>query len=116
MYTKELLFLHTRSYAADLDWTVGPAYSLGGYILGYSQRLASCLRHSARKDEEVKLMAVIDGICQFYNMAKNGFLLNCFRISFLEKVLIFCHPQNLSSGQRHILVPFDAAVVAKLQN
>ena len=48
MYTKELLFLHTRSYAADLDWTVGPAYSLGGYILGYSQRLASCLWHSAR--------------------------------------------------------------------
>ena len=34
-------------------------------------------------------MAVKDGFCQFYCMAKNGFLLNCFRISFLEKVLIF---------------------------
>ena len=34
--------------AADLDWIVGPGYSLGGYILGCSQRLALCLRHSAR--------------------------------------------------------------------
>ena len=42
----------TRSYAAlraaDLDWIVGLGYSWGGYILGCSQRLASCLRHSAR--------------------------------------------------------------------
>ena len=35
---------------------------------------------------------------------KIGFLWYSFRISFLEKVLIFCHPQNLSSGQRHILM------------
>ena len=28
-------FFNTRSYAAaDLDWTVGPGYSLGRYILG----------------------------------------------------------------------------------
>ena len=31
------LFVNTRSYAAlraaDLDWIVGPGYSLGGYIL-----------------------------------------------------------------------------------
>ena len=43
---------NTRSYAAlraaDLDWIVGPGYSPGGYILGCSQRLASCLRHSAQ--------------------------------------------------------------------
>ena len=42
----------TRSYAAlraaDLDWIVGPGYNLGWYILGCSQRLALCLRHSAR--------------------------------------------------------------------
>ena len=46
-----LRIMKTRSYAAlraaDLDWIIGPGYSLGGYILGCSQRLASCLRHSA---------------------------------------------------------------------
>ena len=31
----------------DLNWIVRPGYSLGGYILGCSQCLASCLRHSA---------------------------------------------------------------------
>ena len=36
--------------AADLDWIVGPEYSSGRYILGYSQRFASCLRHSAWTD------------------------------------------------------------------
>ena len=40
-------FSITRSYAAlraaDLDWT-----GSGGYILGCSQCLASCLRHSAQ--------------------------------------------------------------------
>ena len=49
---RNYLFLGTRSYcalrAADLDWIVGPGYSSGGYTLGCSQRLASCLRHSAR--------------------------------------------------------------------
>ena len=44
----------TRSYAAlraaDLDWIVGKGYSWGGYILGCSQRLASCLWHSAQTD------------------------------------------------------------------
>ena len=44
-------FMTTRSYAAlraaDLDWIVWPGYSLGRYILGCSQRLASCLQHSA---------------------------------------------------------------------
>ena len=43
-----------RSYAilqaADLDLIVGPGCSSGDYILGCSQRLASCLRHSARTD------------------------------------------------------------------
>ena len=34
--------------AADLDWIVGPGYSSGWYILGCSQRLALCLRHSPR--------------------------------------------------------------------
>ena len=34
--------------AAHIDWIVGPGYSSGGYILGCSQCLASCLRHSAR--------------------------------------------------------------------
>ena len=33
-----VLFVTTRSYAAlraaDLDWIIGPGYSLGGYILG----------------------------------------------------------------------------------
>ena len=47
-----LSFEHTRSYAAlraaNLDWILKPGYSLGGYILGCSQSLASCLRHSAR--------------------------------------------------------------------
>ena len=49
-----ILVIHTRtrSYvalrAADLDWIVGPGYSSGWYILGCSQRLASCLWHSAR--------------------------------------------------------------------
>ena len=37
------LFLKTRSCAAlraaDLDWIVGPEYSLGGYIFGDSQLL-----------------------------------------------------------------------------
>ena len=32
-----MLYLYTRSYAAllaaDLEWIVGPGYSLGGYIL-----------------------------------------------------------------------------------
>ena len=45
-------FVFTRSYAAllaaDLDWIIGPGYSWGRYILGCSQRLASCLWHSAR--------------------------------------------------------------------
>ena len=36
--------------AADLDWIVGPEYSSGRYMLGCSQRLALCLRHSARTD------------------------------------------------------------------
>ena len=48
------LLWSTRSYAAlraaDLDWIVGLEYSSGRYILGCSQRLASCLRHSARTD------------------------------------------------------------------
>ena len=34
---KNVIILITRSYAAlraaDLDWIVGPGYSLGGYIL-----------------------------------------------------------------------------------
>ena len=41
-----ILIIITRSYAtlraAYLDWIVGPGYSLGGYILGCSQRLSSC--------------------------------------------------------------------------
>ena len=49
-----IVFIVTRSYAAqwaaDLDWIIGPEYSPGRYILGCSQRLASCLRHSARTD------------------------------------------------------------------
>ena len=44
--------LQTRSYAAlragHLHWIVEPGYSWGGYTLGCSQRLASCLWHSAR--------------------------------------------------------------------
>ena len=44
--------MRTRSYAAlraaDLDWIIMPGYSLGGHILGCSERLALCLRHSAR--------------------------------------------------------------------
>ena len=47
-----ILIIITRSYAAlgaaYLDWIVRPGYSLGGYILGCSQRLPSCLRQSAR--------------------------------------------------------------------
>ena len=47
-----LIIIITRSYAAlraaDLDWIVRPEYSLGEYIQGYSQCLASCLWHSAR--------------------------------------------------------------------
>ena len=35
-------------WAADLDWIVELGYSWGGYILGFSQCLALCLRHSAR--------------------------------------------------------------------
>ena len=44
-----LRFCLTRSYAAlrAVDCIVGPGYSSGGYILGCSQCLASCLRHSA---------------------------------------------------------------------
>ena len=49
-----IIIIITRSYAAlraaDLDWIVGLEYSSGRYILGCSQRLASCLRHSARTD------------------------------------------------------------------
>ena len=45
-------FMKTRSYAAlraaDLDWIIMIGYSLGGHILGCSERLALCLRHSAR--------------------------------------------------------------------
>ena len=44
----------TRSYAAqraaDLNWIIRMEYSPGRYILGCSQRLASCLQHSARTD------------------------------------------------------------------
>ena len=51
---KIIYIIYTRSYAAlraaDLDWIVGLEYSSGRYILGCSQRLASCLRHSARTD------------------------------------------------------------------
>ena len=45
-----IIIIITRSYAAaaDLDWIVGPGYSLSGYILGCSQRLASYLWHSAQ--------------------------------------------------------------------
>ena len=50
-------FVQTRSYAAlravDLDWIVRPGYSWGGYILGCSQRLASCLRHSAQNGPDL---------------------------------------------------------------
>ena len=35
-------------WVADLDWIVGPGYSWGRYILGCSQQLALCLRHSPR--------------------------------------------------------------------
>ena len=49
---EDSIFSLTRSYAAlraaDLDWIVGLGYSWGGYILGCSQRLPSCLQHSAR--------------------------------------------------------------------
>ena len=45
-------FKQTRSCAAlraaDLDWIVELGYSWGGCILGCSQRLALCLRHSAQ--------------------------------------------------------------------
>ena len=33
MINAALLVYVTRSYAADLDWIIGPGYSLGGYIL-----------------------------------------------------------------------------------
>ena len=51
VYTTVILLV-TRSYAAlraaDLDWIIMIGYSLGGHILGCSERLALCLRHSAR--------------------------------------------------------------------
>ena len=37
-----------RFYWTKVDWIVRPGYSSGGYILGCFQRLASCLRRSAR--------------------------------------------------------------------
>ena len=43
--------------SVGLEWIVGPYYSYGGYICGFSQRLASSLQRSARKEEEVKLVA-----------------------------------------------------------
>ena len=47
-----MIIIITRSYAAlwaaDLDWIVRPGYSLGRYILGYSQHLASCFWNSAQ--------------------------------------------------------------------
>ena len=50
-WPQKLPFIGTMSYAvlraADLDWIVRPGYSLGGYTLGCSQRLALCLLHSA---------------------------------------------------------------------
>ena len=40
-----IIIIITRSYAAlwaaDLEWIVGPGYSLGGYILGCSLALSS---------------------------------------------------------------------------
>ena len=49
--SRENFFMYARSHAAlqaaELDWIVGPGYTSGGIILGCSQRLASCLRHSA---------------------------------------------------------------------
>ena len=71
----------TRSYAtlraADLDWIIGTEYSPGRYILGCSQRLASCLRHSARTDILFRTFFVhfLDDIeVQFI---ENIFLLQC---------------------------------------
>ena len=53
------IFTSTRSYAAlrtaDLDWIVRPGYSWGGYILGCSQRLTLCLRHSAQIGPDLTL-------------------------------------------------------------
>ena len=37
-----------RFYWTKVDWIVRPGYSSGGYILGCSQRFASCLQRSAR--------------------------------------------------------------------
>ena len=43
--------------SVGLEWIVGPYYSYDGSICGFSQRLASSLQRSARKEEEVKLVA-----------------------------------------------------------
>ena len=43
--------------SVGLEWIVGPYYSYDGNICGFSQRLASSLQRSARKEEEVNLVA-----------------------------------------------------------
>ena len=60
----QFVFIITRSYAAllaaDLDWIIGPGYSLGGYILGENHEkptwnhekpgITSCDKHAASTD------------------------------------------------------------------
>ena len=58
--------------AADLDWIVGPGYSWGGYILGCSQRLALCLRHSARIGPDLTLFVTDVGSQLTFEMGEGA--------------------------------------------
>ena len=69
-------FCNTRSCtalrAADLDWIVGPGHSWGGYILGCSQFLASCLRHSARIGPDLTLFVTDAGSQLTFEMGEGA--------------------------------------------
>ena len=58
--------------AADLDWIVSPGYRPGGYILGRSQRLASCLRHSARIEPDLTLFVTDAGSQLTFEVGEGG--------------------------------------------
>ena len=96
-YTVTFCFTITRSFAAllaaDLDWIIGPEYSPGRYILGCSQRLASCLRHSARTDILFRTFFV--HLCTFSWLHCTFSLLCCtFHLLFAYFFVLFQYFSN----------------------
>ena len=125
-YTVTFCFTITRSFAAllaaDLDWIIGPEYSPGRYILGCSQRLASCLRHSAWTDILFRTFFVLffydivlflDYIVFFsYFVALFTYFLLTFLYFFSTFPVLCCTFSSLFSA----LFPFFSHILCKNKN